>query len=319
MSKGLEKRKLASDVLDFLDDGADNVLKENEVVRIAVEQLVPFHEHPFKLYEGQRLDDMVESIKEHGIMIPILVREHKDKYEILSGHNRLNAAVMAGLKEVPAIIKVGLTEKEAYTYVIETNLIQRGFSELLPSEQAAALAVEYDKVISQGKRNDIIREIEKLSGIESTFGQTDQKMNSRDSISNEYGMSGSKMARMLRINHLVQQFKDMVDMNAIAKGAYFHISFLPEEKQLWVFRAVDEYGYKISEDIAKMFRESEEMLTEQYVMDTVNDLINGKKKEKKFQSVKLDTTVYHRYFSEVEPKEAVSIIEKALDMYFASK
>lgn len=173
MSKGLEKRKLASDVLDFLDDGADNVLKENEVVRIAVEQLVPFHEHPFKLYEGQRLDDMVESIKEHGIMIPILVREHKDKYEILSGHNRLNAAVMAGLKEVPAIIKVGLTEKEAYTYVIETNLIQRGFSELLPSEQAAALAVEYDKVISQGKRNDIIREIEKLSGIESTFGQTD--------------------------------------------------------------------------------------------------------------------------------------------------
>ncbi len=172
MSKGLEKRKLASDVLDFLDDGADNVLKENEVVRIAVEQLVPFHEHPFKLYEGQRLDDMVESIKEHGIMIPILVREHKDKYEILSGHNRLNAAVMAGLKEVPAIIKVGLTEKEAYTYVIETNLIQRGFSELLPSEQAAALAVEYDKVISQGKRNDIIREIEKLSGIESTFGQT---------------------------------------------------------------------------------------------------------------------------------------------------
>lgn len=319
MSKGLEKRALASDVLDYLDDEAGNGTKENEVVKIPVEQLVPFHDHPFKLYEGQRLDDMVESIKEHGVIIPILARKYKGKLEILSGHNRLNAAVLAGLAEVPVIEKVGLTEKEAYTYVIETNLIQRGFSELLPSEQAAALAIEYDKVISQGKRNDIIREIEKMSGIESTSGQSDQKMNSRDAISSEYGISGSKMARMLRINHLVKPFKDKVDSNSIAKGAYFHISFLPEEKQLWIFHASEEHGYKISEDIAKMFRDSEETLTEQYVRDTVDDLVNGNKPEKKFQSVKLNTTVYQKYFNEVEPKKAVSIIEKALDMYFANK
>lgn len=203
MSKGLEKRKLASDVLDYLEDESGTETKENEVKLIPVDKLVPFHNHPFKLYEGQRLDDMVESIKEHGVMIPILARMYKGKLEILSGHNRLNASIIAGLKEVPVIEKVGLSEKEAYTYVIETNLIQRGFSELLPSEQAAALEIEYDKVISQGKRNDIIREIEKLSGIESTSGQSDQKLDKRDAISSEYGMSGSKMARMLRINHLV--------------------------------------------------------------------------------------------------------------------
>ncbi len=319
MSKGLAKRELASDVLDYLDDGAGSATKENEVVKVAVEQLVPFHDHPFKLYEGQRLDDMVESIKEHGVIIPILARKYMGKLEILSGHNRLKAAVLAGLREVPVIEKVGLTEKEAYAYVIETNLIQRGFSELLPSEQAAALAIEYDKVISQGKRNDIIREIEKMSGIESTSVQSDQKINSRDAISSEYGISGSKMARMLRINYLIKPFKDKVDSNSIAKGAYFHISFLSDEKQLWVFHASEEQGYKISEDIAKMFRDSEETLTEQYVRDTVDDLVNGSKPEKKFQSVKVATTVYHRYFSEVEPKEAVSIIEKALEMYFASK
>lgn len=196
MSKGLEKRKLASDVLDYLDDESSVETKENEVKLIPVDKLVPFHNHPFKLYEGQRLDDMVESIKEHGVMIPILGRMYKGKLEILSGHNRLNAAIKAGLKEVPVIEKIGLSEKEAYTYVIETNLIQRGFAELLPSEQAAALEIEYDKVISQGKRNDIIREIEKLSGIESTSGQSDQKLDKRDAISSEYGMSGSKMARM---------------------------------------------------------------------------------------------------------------------------
>ena len=127
MSKGLEKRKLASDVLDYLDDDSVSVSKDNEVKKVPVDQLVPFHNHPFKLYEGQRLDDMVESIREHGIMIPILVRMYKGKLEILSGHNRLNAAILAGLTEVPVIEKIGLTEKEAYTYVIETNLIQRGF------------------------------------------------------------------------------------------------------------------------------------------------------------------------------------------------
>lgn len=319
MSKELGKRKLASDVLDYLEDDNLTASRENEVKLVPVEQLVPFHNHPFKLYEGQRLDDMVESIKEHGVMIPILARMYKGKLEILSGHNRLNAAVRAGVSEVPVIEKIGLTEKEAYTYVIETNLIQRGFSELLPSEQAAALEIEYDKVISQGKRNDIIREIEKLSGIESTSGQSDQKLDKRDAISSEYGMSGSKMARMLRINHLVQPFKDMVDANAINKGAYFHISFMPEEKQLWVYQAVNEYGYKISEDIAKMFRDNEETLTEQYVRETVDDLVNGKKTEKKFQSVKLQTVTYQKYFKDVEPKEAVNIIEKALEMYFTKK
>lgn len=319
MSKELGKRKLASDVLDYLEDDNLTVSRENEVKLVPVEQLVPFHNHPFKLYEGQRLDDMVESIKEHGVMIPILARMYKGKLEILSGHNRLNAAVRAGVSEVPVIEKIGLTEKEAYTYVIETNLIQRGFSELLPSEQAAALEIEYDKVISQGKRNDIIREIEKISGIESTSGQSDQKLDKRDAISSEYGMSGSKMARMLRINHLVQPFKDMVDANAINKGAYFHISFMPEEKQLWVYQAVNEYGYKISEDIAKMFRDNEETLTEQYVRETVDDLVNGKKTEKKFQSVKLQTVTYQKYFKDVEPKEAVNIIEKALEMYFTKK
>jgi hypothetical protein len=86
-----------------------------------------------------------------------------------------------------------------------------------------------------------------------------------------------------------------------------------------VFNAVNDYGYKISEEIAKLFRDSEETLTEQTVRETVDDLVNGKKSEKKFQSVKLQTEVYHKFFKDVEPKEAVSIIEKALDMYFASK
>ncbi len=78
---------------------------------------------------------------------------------MLAGHNRQNAGRLAGLTEIPAIVKRDLSEKEAYVYVIETNVIQRGFAELLPSEKAAVLAERYEKVISQGKRNDILQEI----------------------------------------------------------------------------------------------------------------------------------------------------------------
>ena len=317
MSKEIAKRELASDILDYLDDELDTLNKESDVIKIKIDLLDPFHDHPFKLYEGQKLDDMVESIREHGVMIPILARKRKGRYEILSGHNRVNAARISGLEEVPVFLKDELTEKEAYAYVIETNLIQRGFAELLPSEQAAALEIEYSKVISQGKKNEIIREIEKMSGIESTSGQSDQKLTKRDAIGNEYGLSGSSMARMLRINHLIQPFKDMVDKNSIAKGAYFHISFLPEEMQGWIYNASEENGYKISEEIAKMFRSSEDMLTEAYVSETIKDLMSGKKKDKKYENVKINTVVYRKYFDGVDSKDAVVIIEKALENYFA--
>ena len=86
-------------------------------------------------YEGERLNDMLESIREHGILNPVIVLKTDDGYEMLSGHNRANTAKIAGLSEVPAIIKVGLSESEAYVYVIETNLMQRSFAELLPSEK----------------------------------------------------------------------------------------------------------------------------------------------------------------------------------------
>lgn len=91
---------------------------------------------------------------------------------MLSGHNRLNAANLAGLTEIPAIVKEGLSEEETYVYVIETNMIQRSFSELLPSEKAAVLAARYEKVISQGKQNDILREIAEIEGNDGTCGQT---------------------------------------------------------------------------------------------------------------------------------------------------
>ena len=138
--------------------------KEKNTINIKVDKLYPFKNHPFKLYEGERLEDMVESIKEFRIITPILVRPlGEDKYEILSGHNRTNAGAIAGLDEIPAVVIEELTDEEAMLIVTETNLIQRSFSELSHSEKARILVERHNAIKEQGKRTELINEIESLS------------------------------------------------------------------------------------------------------------------------------------------------------------
>ena len=164
MKANAPKRKVFQDALDLLaEDPVKNTpVPVNGIVSIPVEEIHPFQDHPFRLYEGERLEDMVQSIREYGVLNPVIVRKAARGYEMLAGHNRTNAAKIAGLTEVPAIVKTDLSDEDAYVYVIETNLLQRFFAELLPSEKAAVLVARYEKISSQGKRNDIQQEIETL-------------------------------------------------------------------------------------------------------------------------------------------------------------
>lgn len=161
MKANAPKRKVFADALDLL---TDTVEPAGGVARIPVDAVVPFHDHPFRLYEGERLQDMVESVRTHGILNPVIVRKLEDGYEMLAGHNRMNAAKLAGIAEIPAIVKENLSDEDAYVYVIETNLMQRSFAELLPSEKAAVLAERYDKILYQRNREDIIKELKELEG-----------------------------------------------------------------------------------------------------------------------------------------------------------
>lgn len=152
MKANAPKRKVFQDALDLLaEDPVKNMpVAVNGIVSIPVEEIHPFHDHPFRLYEGDRLEDMVQSIREYGVLNPVIVRKAARGYEMLAGHNRTNAAKIAGLTEVPAIVKTDLSDEDAYVYVIETNLLQRSFAELLPSEKAAVLMARYEKISSQG-------------------------------------------------------------------------------------------------------------------------------------------------------------------------
>jgi len=94
----------------------------NGIVSIPVEEIHPFHDHPFRLYEGDRLEDMVQRIREHGVLNPVIVRKAARGYEMLAGHNRTNAAKIAGLTEVPAIVKTDLSDEDAYVCGVEEHV-----------------------------------------------------------------------------------------------------------------------------------------------------------------------------------------------------
>lgn len=181
---------------------------KNTIITLPPQAIRAFRGHPFRLYEGDRLNDLVESISEHGVLNPVIIRkierdEDGFEYEMLAGHNRQNAAAIAN-RELPCIVKENLSDEDAWIYVIETNVLQRSFSEMLPSEKAAVLALRYSKMICQGRRNDIVEELKRLENPDEirengTCGSDFHKSKSREALGAEYNLirSSPKRSRML--------------------------------------------------------------------------------------------------------------------------
>lgn len=314
MKANTPKRKVFQDAVDLISP--ENVA-DNGLAMVSVEKIVQFHNHPFRLYEGKRLDDMVESIKEHGVLIPVIVQKIADGYEMLSGHNRWNAAKIAGITEIPAIIKENLTEREAYVYVIETNMLQRSFDDLLPSEKAAVLAERYEKVMCQGRRNDIIEEIAMLNGVDvpETCGHDVHKSKSRDSIGEDYGMTGRNIARYMRLNQTTDQIKEMVDDGAMAMVAAVELSYLSEEEQGQVCKFLDEHGGKINNAQAVELHKETGSLT----ADKVKDILVGNIKEKPVSDAKMFAQIKKKYFKGKSMDEIMGVLEQALASWFAGE
>lgn len=316
MKANAPKRKVFQDAVDLLgmpEEG--NVPVSNGQTMIPTEKIVPFHNHPFRLYEGERLDDMVESIKEHGVLNPVIVQKVADKYEMLAGHNRWNAAKIAGVSEIPAIVKDGLSEEEAYVYVIETNLMQRSFTDLLPSEKAAVLAERYEKVMCQGKRNDILEEIARLNGMDAsdTCGHDVHKSKNRDSVGEDYGMTGRNIARYMRLNQTTEQIKEMVDAGTMAMVTAVELSYLSEEEQKQVCTVLDEHGGKINNAQAVELHKEAGSLT----ADKVKDILVGSTKEKPVSDAKMFAQIKKKYFKGKSTDEIMGVLEQALSTWFA--
>lgn len=302
------KRKIF-DAVDMMTADVPQAETGNGLQSLPVDKIKPFHDHPFRLYQGERLDDMVESIREHGVLNPVIVRKKGSGYEMLSGHNRQNAAKLAGLTEIPAIVKEGLSDEEAYVYVIETNVIQRSFTDLAPSEKAAVLSARYEKVISQGRRNDILKEIEEIG----TCGHDVHKSRSRDGIGEEYGMTGRNIARYMRVDKLIRPFKDRLDAGELTLTAAVELSYLAEDEQT----IAAEKDAAINEKVAKSIRAAAGKLTK----DKLEEILHPVRASApvKAVSVKIPAEAEEKYFSGMKAKERTDLVMKALDAWFARR
>lgn len=294
---------------------------KNAVKQIPCDMLRPYRNHKFELYSGERLEDMIESIKENGVLSPIIVQPCENGYEILIGHNRWNASKLAGISTVPSIIKEGLTDEEAEMYVIESNVMQRGFDNLKISEQAAVIAQRHSEMFSQGKRNDIIRELKMLNGEEdTTLSLIDTKFEKTDNnttIGEEYSMSRASVARLLRIDKLISELKTQLDTNVFGIYVAVELSYLSEDTQNEISELTKDF--KIDMKKAKLLRESADENGNVSNADIICILDGKKDAANKGQTVKISHDIFSKYFSpDMKKKEINETVEKALKMYFAN-
>ena len=296
---------------------------------LSPEAIRGFRGHPFRLYEGDRLNDLVESISENGVLVPAIVRkiepdENGFEYEMLAGHNRQNAAVIAH-RELPCIVKENLSDHDAWIYVIETNVLQRSFSEMLPSEKAAVLALRYSKMICQGRRNDIIEELKRLGNPDEirenkTCGIDCHKSKSRDVVGAEYNLKGRAVANYLRINELSVALKIRIDDGEFTIAAAVQLSYLAQEEQQMVEAVLSESEYKVNEGKAVLLREYTGKLTPERAEQILSGEFNRKPKKSTAAAFKVKPAIYKKYFTaSITQKEFDSIVDEALALYFARK
>lgn len=205
------------------------ITKEN-TTEIRIDQIRPFEHHPFKVLDDERMEDLTESIRQNGVLVPVLVRpDDEGNYEMISGHRRMHAAKLAGLTTIPAVIKE-MTDDDATIAMVDTN-IQR--EEILPSERAFALKMKMDALRHQGTSR---HNGEKL----------DQDNNSSKMtvtvVGEEAGMAPRQVHRYIRLTELSSDLLDLVDEKKLALTLAVDISYFNKNIQQWLYEYIRENG-----------------------------------------------------------------------------
>lgn len=194
-----------------------------EIVNIDIEKISDFKNHPFRVVNDDKMQELVQSIKQSGVLMPAIVRPKEDgTYEMVSGHRRKLASILADLKQIPCIIRE-LTDEEATILMVDSNMNQR--EDILPSEKARAYKMKLDAIRHQGERTDLqsnnrMEELVKLitEGIDdksTTLSPVDTKLRSDEKVGEEMGDSARTVQRYIRLNYLIPEILDMVDENKI--------------------------------------------------------------------------------------------------------
>lgn len=220
MSNGLNISLKSYDSI-FQNDEQRNT---EEIKPVPISELKPFTEQPFKVKLDEDMDALVDSIKQYGVLTPVIARPHKDGgYEILSGHRRVKACELAGITDIPVVVK-NLDNDTATILLVDSNL-QR--EHILPSEKAFAYQMKLEAMKRQGARTDL------------TSSQIGTKLRSDIELAEQVGESRNQIQRYIRLTNLIDPILDMVDNNQIAMNAAVEISYLGSKEQAAVMQSIE--------------------------------------------------------------------------------
>lgn len=259
-----------------------------KVQEINISDISDFPEHPFKVNDDDKMQEMVKSIKEYGVILPVIVRPKEDgTYEMISGHRRKRACELAGVKQIRCIVK-NLSDDEATILMVDSN-IQR--EEILPSEKAFAYKMKLEAMKHQGKQ------------LETTSDPMEQKLTTREIIANENGESASNIQRYIRLTELIPELLEEVDNKRIAFRPAVELSYLSEENQYVVLNKLeyDEVSPSLSQAIVLKKMQQEGTITE----EKIEELLDKEKPNQK-EFIKIHNEKIDRYIP-TKIKETVNV------------
>ena len=231
------------------------------VQNIPVRELVPFKNHPFKVLDDEAMLRTTESIAEYGVLTPLIARPlDNGGYEIISGHRRAHAAELAGLSEVPVLVR-DMDDDAATVLMVDSNLQREN---ILPSERAFAYRMKLEALNHQGQRSDL------------TSVQVEQKSNARSILAKETGSSEATIFRFIRLTNLVPDLLDLVDCKQISFNPAVELSYLSPEEQETFLQAMDEVqaapSLSQAQRLKKLAQEGD------FTMDAAREIMNEVKK-----------------------------------------
>ena len=280
---------------------ADAAAKEQRT-EMPLSDLHPFEGHPFKVLDDELMEQTVESIKQIGVVSPLIVRpDPEGGFEILSGHRRLHAAQLAGLETVPVIVKE-MDDDAAIIFMVDSNLQREN---ILPSERAFSYKMKLEAMKHQGQRGDL------------TSDQVGQKLWSVEQVANDAGESKTQIQRFIRLTNLIPEILDMVDEKKIAFNPAVELSYLKPSEQKEFLEAMD-YA-QASPSLSQAQRLKKLSQEGGCTLDAMCEVMNEIKKDE-LDHVTIKNEVLRKYFPKsYTPKQMQDTIIRLLEKWQRSK
>ena len=274
------------------------VVNEESAMEIEIDKIKSFAGHPFKVIDDEKMQNLIESISESGVLTPVLIRpDQNDGYEMISGHRRMHAAQKAGLITIPAIVRE-MTDDEAVIAMVDAN-IQR--EELLPSEKAFAYKMKLEAMKRQGSRTDL------------TLSQNETKLRSDEILSKQVGESRAQVQRYIRLTELIPDLLELVDKKRLNFTIAVDISYIPQDVQKWIYEYICDNGFIKPNQIAALRNYlGQGPVTQSLMISILNSHIPVKAPARKVTLNEKKLTKYFpkNYTSEDMEKVIESLLEK---------